>query len=166
MPRFMRDTYTCTSIMKQSHPSVLKRLQSVPRQRRLHVGCHQGRVAVRRRGVKVPRTCRGGLGGIPTGHDDSRSRPSSRRAGEASQAPANSLRQLGGCVVAVLATVLVQQWMSSLARSVRSDGIEAGRIHGAGSARVTSGTATRFECLPGARTRFRDLAGLSHPRAS
>jgi tRNA(fMet)-specific endonuclease VapC len=30
MPRFMLDTDTCSSIMKRSHPLVLKRLQSVP----------------------------------------------------------------------------------------------------------------------------------------
>ena len=41
MPRFMLDTDTCSYIMKRSHPLVLKRLQSVPGQRRLHVGRHQ-----------------------------------------------------------------------------------------------------------------------------
>jgi tRNA(fMet)-specific endonuclease VapC len=30
MPRFMLDTDTCSSIMRRSHPLVLKRLQSVP----------------------------------------------------------------------------------------------------------------------------------------
>jgi tRNA(fMet)-specific endonuclease VapC len=30
MPRFMLDTDTCSSIMKRSHPLVVKRLQSVP----------------------------------------------------------------------------------------------------------------------------------------
>ena len=50
MPRFMLDTDTCSYIMKRSHPFVLKRLQSVP-SRRLHVGGHQGRTAVRRRGL-------------------------------------------------------------------------------------------------------------------
>ena len=41
MPRFMLDTDTCSYIMKRSHPLVLKRLQSVPGRRRLHVGGHQ-----------------------------------------------------------------------------------------------------------------------------
>jgi hypothetical protein len=30
MPRFMLDRDTCSSIMKRTHPLVLKRLQSVP----------------------------------------------------------------------------------------------------------------------------------------
>jgi tRNA(fMet)-specific endonuclease VapC len=30
MPRYMLDTDTCSSIMKRSHPTVLKRLQAIP----------------------------------------------------------------------------------------------------------------------------------------
>ena len=43
MPRFMLDTDTCSYIMKRSNPLVLKRLQAVHVDGRLHVGHHQSR---------------------------------------------------------------------------------------------------------------------------
>ena len=46
MARFMLDTDTCSYIMKRSHLLVLKRLQSVPVGRRVHVGSDQGRTAL------------------------------------------------------------------------------------------------------------------------
>jgi hypothetical protein len=38
----MLDTDICSSIMKRSHPLVIKRRQSVPVSEALHVGRHEG----------------------------------------------------------------------------------------------------------------------------